>query len=237
MSRNQSSPRQPNFTLMSVSLAVLKELPIFEGLSAPALQKLAALFYTSSYQDGELFLLTGDTGRPICFVLNGSVRVYRIHPTGREQTLIQLQPGEELNLVTAFTSQAQAVANVQAVGSTKLLLMAPDDFRRVATGSPEIALAVMRQLSNKLAHLVDLTYDLSLRSVRGRLAHFLLEQATGESTAPLCWTQAEIAARIGSVRGVVNRTLRDFAAAGLIELERQRITIKDPDALRAESNS
>ncbi|HEY89365.1 MAG TPA: Crp/Fnr family transcriptional regulator [Thermoflexia bacterium] len=221
---------------MSVSLACLKELSIFEGLPIPALRKLAALFYTASYADGQLILLAGDTARPIFFVLNGSVRVYRIHPTGREQTLSRLQPGAELNLVTAFTPNAQAVANVQAVGATKLLLIAPDDFRRVATGSPEIALAVMRQLSHKLTHLVELTYDLSLRSVRGRLAHFLLEQATGESTAPLCWTQAEIAARIGSVRGVVNRTLRDFAAAGLIKLERQNITIKDLAALRAESH-
>ncbi|MEA3309516.1 MAG: Crp/Fnr family transcriptional regulator [Chloroflexota bacterium] len=222
---------------MSVSLAQLKELPIFEGLSTLALRRLAALFYAASYQDKKLILLSGDTDHPIYFVLSGSVRVYRICPTGREQTLIQLQPGEELNLVTAFTSNAQAMANAQAIGPTKLLLIAPDDFRRVATGSPEIALAVMRQLSHKLAHLVDLTYDLSLRSVRGRLAHFLLEQATGESTAPLNWTQAEIAARIGSVRGVVNRTLRDFAAAGLIKLERQRILIKDLDALQEESNS
>lgn len=222
---------------MAISAQNLKELPLFADLSNQALRRMAALFHTATYQDGQLIILAGDTASPIYFLLSGSVRVYRICPTGREQTLIRLQPGAELNIIAAFQSETEAVANAQALGETKLLAIDPADFRRVATSSAEIAEAVMSELASKMAHLVELTYDLSLRSVRGRLAKFLLEQASRASAEQLNWTQADIAARIGSVRGVVNRTLRDFAAAGLIELDRQKIRLKDPAALREESNS
>ena len=75
--------------------------------------------------------------------------------------------------------------------------------------------------------------DLSLRTVRARLARFLLEQS--EADAPVRWTHAEIAARIGTVRVVVSRTLRDFAAEGILDVQRQRIAVADRDALMREA--
>jgi CRP/FNR family transcriptional regulator len=110
------------------------------------------------------------------------------------------------------------------------------DFRRVASETPAIALAVLDDFSAKLRHLADLTHDLSLRSVRGRLARFLLAQAQVED-APLRWTQEEIAAQIGTVREVVSRMLRALIRDGLIQMERQRIAILDPEALEAEAEA
>ena len=86
-----------------------------------------------------------------------------------------------------------------------------------------------------LLYLTRLTHDLSLVSVRGRLARLLLSRAQAEDQTLLRWTQGEIAADIGTVREVVNRTLRAFAREGLIEIQRQRITILDLAGLEAES--
>ena len=75
--------------------------------------------------------------------------------------------------------------------------------------------------------------DLSLRSVEARLARLILEQAEGEAVQRQRWaTQAEMAARLGTVPDVVNRTLRKLAAAGLIHVERQQIRILDGEGLR-----
>jgi CRP/FNR family transcriptional regulator len=76
--------------------------------------------------------------------------------------------------------------------------------------------------------------DLSLRSVRGRLARFLLERAE-EGEVEREWTQDEIAARLGTVRDVVGRNLRALADAGLIEIRRQRIVLLDREGLEAET--
>jgi CRP/FNR family transcriptional regulator len=83
---------------------------------------------------------------------------------------------------------------------------------------------------------VDLVEDLSLRTVRGRLARLLLEEAeSGEVTRH--WTQAEIAARLGTVREMIGRTLRALADAGHIRIDRQRIVLLDREGLEAEAYS
>ena len=44
-------------------------------------------------------------------------------------------------------------------------------------------------------------------------------------------TQAEMAARLGTVREMIGRALRDLADAGLIEFDRHRIVILDREGL------
>ena len=137
----------------------------------------------------------------------------------------------------AFVDSRGGPASTVAVGAVKLLLIPRQDFRRSVRVNPETALAVLRDFSSKLYHLTALTHDLSLRSVRGRLARFSLTHAQAKGASPTRWTQEEIAAQIGTVREVVSRTLRAFIRDSLIKMERQRIMLFDRDtlALTAES--
>jgi hypothetical protein len=76
--------------------------------------------------------------------------------------------------------------------------------------------------------------DLALHTARTQLARFLLTQAE-EGQPRRSWTQEEIAAQIGTVREVVGRTLRAFAAAGLIRRERGRLVVMDRVGLEREA--
>jgi Mn-dependent DtxR family transcriptional regulator len=69
--------------------------------------------------------------------------------------------------------------------------------------------------------------------VEARLARLLLEQAQGDSVQRRRWaTQAEMAARLGTVPDVVNRALRKLSEAGLIHVERHQIQILDQEGLK-----
>jgi CRP/FNR family transcriptional regulator len=172
----------------------------------------------------------------VFFVLHGTVRVFRTNLDGREQTLIHLGPGAAFNMPAAF-ADPRAPASAEAMGPVRLLSISRDDFSRLASRNLEIALVVLHDLASKLHHLTDLTYDLSLRSVRGRLAQFLLAHAQDEGAPPLPWTHEQIATQIGTVREVVSRTMRAFARQGLIRKERHRLVVADPDALAREVES
>jgi CRP/FNR family transcriptional regulator, cyclic AMP receptor protein len=69
--------------------------------------------------------------------------------------------------------------------------------------------------------------------VQGRVAGLLLDQAAaaeaGADVVPL--TQADMAARLGTVREMVGRTLKTFEALGLICVERGAITLLDREGL------
>ena len=135
----------------------------------------------------------------------------------------------------AFARAPAAPASAVAVGEVELICISARDLRR-ACRDPDLALALLGDFADKLVHLTELAYDLSLRSVRGRLAQFLLSEMQ-PSTEAVRWTHQEIAARIGSVREVVSRTLRSFVREGLIQVDRHRIIVVDRRALAREAES
>jgi CRP/FNR family transcriptional regulator len=93
---------------------------------------------------------------------------------------------------------------------------------------------IINVLSERLRHSVDLVEDLSLRPVVNRLARLILEEAEGDTLfRPTWYTQDELAARLGTVADVIQRSLRKLEADGLIEVERQQILISDrPELIR-----
>lgn len=217
--------------------SVLQCIELFAALSAHARRALAAAATVCCYEDGQLITLEGDADVPVFFVLSGVVRIFRTNLDGREQILILLAAGEAFNMPAAFVEQGLAPASAVAVGPVRVLSIENAAFRHAVSHTPEIALAVLRDFSRRLYHLTELTYDLGLRSVRARLARFLLTQAKGHDAAPARWTHQEMASRIGTVREVVSRTLRVLVDEGLIQIERHRVLILDPEALAREAET
>jgi CRP/FNR family transcriptional regulator, cyclic AMP receptor protein len=118
-----------------------------------------------------------------------------------------------------------------------LLLVLPNDaMRRVVERHPALALALLKEFTGRVRHLVNLVDEVALHTVQGRLAGLLLAQAEaaerGEGMLPL--TQAEMAAHLGTVREMVGRTLKTFDALGLVRLDRGQITILDRAGLEAQ---
>jgi len=212
----------------------LRCIPLLAGLSDEALARVARVAVRRVRAPGETILVEGERCQAAYFIASGQVRVYRLSPGGREQVLTQLGPGQTFNTVPPFQPQSVNHATVQALGEVTLYAISCDDFRRVVGECPELALAILQDFANRLDHLTNLVEDLSLRTVRGRLARFLLEQAEAGQVAHR-WTQDEIASHLGTVRDMVGRTLRAFAAAGLVRMDRQRIVLLDREGLEAEA--
>ena len=211
----------------------LSRIPLFASLSEATLARLAAVAVRRTYAPDEIILLEGAPCTSAYFIESGHVYVYRLATSGREQVLAKLGPGQAFNTVPPFEEKGVNAASVRALTPVTLYSLDADDFRRFVRTHADLAFAVLQDFAARLAHLTDLVEDLSLRSVRGRLARFLLERAE-EGEVEREWTQDEIAARLGTVRDVVGRNLRALADAGLIDIRRQRIVLLDREGLEAE---
>lgn len=214
------------------TLQDLKTIQLLANLPADVLHHMAGAAIPLHCTDGQVI----DLENAVYFVIEGTVRAYRSSLSGREQNLLYLKSGHAFNIPQAFSAEEINPISAVAVGNTRLLKIPFDAFRSIVSRSPEAALAILQNLSLKLVHLTQLTHDLSLRTVRARLARFLLDQSAGTVPAGVQWTQQEIAAQIGSVREVVSRTMRGFVRDGLIRMNRQQIEIIDAAALKTEAN-
>ncbi|MCD6554756.1 MAG: Crp/Fnr family transcriptional regulator [Anaerolineae bacterium] len=220
--------------MVESTVQALRRISLFADLSDDALIRIARVARSQTYVPGEVITIRGEPCRAAYFIAEGQVRVYRLSPGGREQVLVQLGPGQAFNMVPLFKPHGANHATVEALTPVTLYAITCKDLHRLVGECPELALALLRDFASRLDHLTNLVEDLSLRTVRGRLARFLLEH--GETNAiTRRWTQEEIAAHLGTVRDMVGRTLRAFADAGLVRMDRQRIVLLDREGLEAEA--
>jgi CRP/FNR family cyclic AMP-dependent transcriptional regulator len=212
----------------------LRKIPVFASLSEANLQDVARAAILRAFLPGELIILEGDSSEAAYFISCGHVQIFRMSPGGREQVLVNLGPGEAFNTVPLFEPGSLNPASARALGQVEIFVFLRDDFLRLMHTSPDLAMAVLKDFADKLTYLTTLVEQLSLHSIRGRMARFLIEQADQGQVARN-WTQDEIAKQLGTVRDVVGRTLKAFTEAGYIRRSRNRIILLDRSGLENEA--
>jgi len=214
----------------------LRNIQLFAALSESALACIAEVVTPHTYPAETLIVVEGETCEAAYFIVEGNVEVYRMSFQGRQQVLARLGPGQAFNTVPLF--QADGCNHASAVARTDVTLYAlrKQDFARALRDCPDLALVILQDFAARLAHLTDLVEDLALRSVRGRLARFLLQQAEGSAVTQK-WTQDDMAAHLGTVRDMIGRSLRALTDERMIRIDRGRIILLDRNALEVEAQN
>ncbi len=209
------------------ALEALQAQPYFKALDDAELERLARTLIERVYEKDEVIFLEGEPCQGLYIVREGSAKIYKLSPEGREQILSYSKSGDSFNEVAVFDGGPNP-ANVIAAEATTLWIVPRAAVVDLIQRNPQVALVVVQNLGARLRHLVGLVEDLSLRQVSARLAKLLLETATrGEQAL----TQQEMAARLGTVREMIGRSLRQLEARGLIRTERGKIVILDREEL------
>ena len=215
---------------------LLRQVRYFAKLSPEAIDALAAAANRLSYAPGKTVFLEGDPTAGLFVLEEGVVKISRVTVEGREHILHLVEPGDTFNHVSVMDGGPNPAT---AAAYTAIVAWRIDrsDLQRIALRYPDVVWALVEDLAARARYLVGVVEDLSMRSVRGRLARLLLEEVEGteQRTVPRMMTQEDMAARLGTVREMVGRTLRSMAASGLIEFDRHRIVILDPERLAEEA--
>jgi CRP/FNR family transcriptional regulator len=218
-------------------LSLLRRVPYFAALPDGVLEALAAAAIERRFDRGQVIFLEGDPCAGLHIIGAGEVKIFKVSPQGREQILHRMGPGDTFNDVAVLDGGPNP-ASAGAVTDATLWVISRAEMQRLAQTHPSLAWALIESIARRARHLVAMVEDLSLRSVKSRLARLLLSEAerattVGELDRSQMVTQAEMAARLGTVREMIGRALRELSEDGLIEFDRHRIVIKDREGLVA----
>jgi CRP/FNR family transcriptional regulator len=212
-------------------LTLLRRVSYFATLPDGLLSELAAVAVERRYGRGQMIFLEGEPCAGLHILVEGRVRIYKVSPQGREQVLEQIESGGTFNDVAVLDGGPNP-ASAMAASDVLLWIVSHADIRRLAHAHPELAWALIESIARRARRLVAMVEDLALRSVKARLARLLLAEAKrtldpAQINRDQMVTQAEMAARLGTVREMIGRALRELADEGLIAFDRHRIVILD----------
>jgi CRP-like cAMP-binding protein len=219
-------------------LADLRKIPWFNVLDQTGWADLLAATQLRSYSPGEVVFLEGDPPENLYLVHRGWVKAVKLSSEGREQILDFIGPGQPINIALVFAEQPHP-ATLIAQEACDLWAIRQSTLMALLDRYPAMARLIIRALAGRLLHTISLIEDLSLRSVTARLAKLLLMQLPDDQQTVIRrhrWTtQAEMAARLGTVPDVVNRALNNLVDEGLIQMDRRQIAILDRARLVAKA--
>ena len=224
MHRLPSTPEQ--------RIQALSENRYLKGLEDQVLETLVGQTHLLSYASDEIIIHEGQPGPGLFIIESGRVKIYKGSPTGREMIIAVLEKGESFNEVPVF-DQKENPAYVAAVMETRLWLISAEALRALISDHPQAAQQIIINLSQNLRMLVNKVAELSFYTVTARLARLLRELPESQlaGSGPTRMTQDELASRVGTVREVVSRSLKELESCGAIEVERGRISVLDRDKL------
>ena len=210
-------------------IKLLHKNEYFEGLNESLLNQVAMHMQLREYERGEALFWEGDPCAGLHIIEQGFVKLYRLSPQGRQYIVRVLQEGDTCNEVPTFDGGTNPV-NVEALETTRVWVIQADILSELLQKHPEFAQKVINNLGKNLRGLVRMVSEMAFYQVTHRLARLISEQPPAElSGTP--WKQEQLAARLGTVREVVARSLKELERSGAIYMDKRRIAVADPDVL------
>ncbi len=169
----------------------------------------------------------------------GKVRIYKVTPEGWEFTLAVVEAGTMFGEM-ALTAQRMREAYAEAAEPSDICVLKGEDLERLVRANPDVGLAMMRVLGERLRVCEERLEGIGLKSVPARLASLVLQLAESEGVMtpegpriPTHYTHRQLATMIGASRESVTRAFSKLQGAGAVELKRRHIHVKDVQALES----
>jgi hypothetical protein len=129
---------------------VLRRIPLFAELAPGDLQRVAAIAEERAHADGDVIGAEGELGDEMHVVLDGVVRVVR----GDGRTIATRSEGDVVGEMSLIT-RSPRVASLVAEGDVRTVRIERLDFEAMVRERPEIALAVLRVLAERLGAMTS----------------------------------------------------------------------------------
>ena len=230
----------PTTDASSRATQVFSRLPGFAGLDTATLEAMARTAVPRHFHAGQVIYLEGEPATAVFILESGWVKATRMSLDGREQALSILRPVDVFGDIAVFTGSPYP-GTVVALEDVEVWEIDRATMLDLVARYPQLALAVIRHLADRVLYFIGLVEDLSLRSVEARLANTLLKNAEtrqGELIVPRRqWTTFdEMATRLGTVRDVLSRALHTLEEEHLLRVERHQIVLLDAEGLARRGN-
>ncbi|HPV02307.1 MAG TPA: Crp/Fnr family transcriptional regulator [Clostridiales bacterium] len=218
-----------------------KDCMLFRDMSGEELSALLTCldFRVRSFGRNDIINMAGDPFEGIGVVVDGQVAVVKENVAGERLVFDILGRGELFGEMAAFTGVRKWPATIIANSDCTVMYVPADKLVGQCSNSciahTRLIMNMLGILSRKALTLNRQLEYLSIKSIRGRIASFLLEQYKkhGKTTFMLTMNRNELADFLNVARPSLSREMCRMRDEGMIDFHRSSVRIRDVEALRA----
>lgn len=217
----------------------LAKAPLLRGLSAEALEEVAATATEKKVRAGGTLFREGEPASALYMMLEGRVKLTQVAADGHEVILRFVGPGEAVAALALFGDATYPVT-AGAVSDSVLVAWHRDILQGLFQRHPPLAVNAMRLLSERLREVQERFRELATERVAQRIARALLRlvrqvgrRVKGGVLIDLTLSRQDLAELTGTTLYTVSRVLSEWEGQGILESGRAKVVVKRPHALVA----
>lgn len=213
----------------------LQKIPLFFGVGAEALEKVAKAMQIRAVAKGAYVLHKGAPAEHLIFLLSGRLQVVDLTEGGREVGLSFLSAGDYLGELSILDDMPRS-ASVMACEASLLGFLPKAQALDLIYHQPMVAERVLKRLAGKVRTASNYRTILSIPNAYQRvfamLGQFAKTAPGGLVVIEKMPTQQEIAITVNTSRETVSRALQTLIQEGVVEKDLRRLIVRRPEVLR-----
>ena len=213
----------------------IRLLPLFRDLSDEAFGQLVRSCTYKRLSRGDTLCNKGDPSNGLFILMRGQLQVYEISRDGQEVGLNLLKGPTvfgELGVIDGLPRSA----DIMALTESDVAVIPKTILMQCFTASPQSSLSMLRHLTGMIRRLTQHQSVLAMPSVTQRVSAMLVElgnrHAQDSEQGFDLPKQKELASMVNTTRETVSRTLRQLIDQKIIQKDKNRLRVLQPQALR-----
>jgi CRP/FNR family cyclic AMP-dependent transcriptional regulator len=216
-------------TIRKDTLDSLRSIPLFGRVTESDLEELATHLIERRFPKNATVVEEGLPGDYMYVIREGRAKVTKASEDGREKIMNFLETGAFFGDMALLGDETRS-ASVKTLEESVLLALSRRDFIDLLQQSPDLALAVIAELANRLRETNEQARSLSFQGVEERTRNLferISRPEAGESGRLLTptLTHQQIADMVGTSRETVTRSIKQLKDSGWLTQEGKRYVI------------
>lgn len=217
-----------------MNFQLLTLCPLFKGITEKEAEFLFKKihFQVKNYSKDEIVVAAGETVNNLLIVISGSVRGEMIDYSGKIIKIEDIEAPKPLATAFLFGQQNKYPVTVTANNEAGILTIPVSEFLKLLQLNTQILKNYLNSISSRAQFLSNKLNFLSFKTIKGKVAHYLLQQA-GEKfhSVELKNTQQQLADLFGVTRPSLARVFGEMQKEGLINIQSKTVSLLDKKVL------
>lgn len=187
----------------------------------------------NTYQKDDLIIRQGDVCDALYMLTSGSVKTEMITENGNILGIEIIKAPRPLAPAFVFSDNNRFPVDVTALEEIEIMKIPKAEIMRLMTTNPDFMSSFMTHNANRTQFLTNRLQLLSIKTIKGKLAHFLLENSPGEGKLfEINRNQTELADFFGVARPSLARSLAEMVQERLISINKKEYIVLNSKGLR-----
>lgn len=213
----------------------LRRCPLFADMGADDLGVIASMTAHKCVAKDAYLFWEGAPVHGFYVVQTGAIKLHRLNLKGQEQVFHVFRSTESFAEETMLSDSGYP-ADASATEDSRVLLVQKAPFVRLMKTHRELALRLLKAVSQQVRSLMGLVDDLTLKDVKTRLANWLIHhcpdpQSCQPQRVELEMTMRVLASELGVTSETLSRTLARFRKNHLVRVEGRTVVLTCPTRL------